>query len=501
MQKRIFYFVLILLLIAGDISLAQTQRASYLAAVDDTARYFTFGGTKTEEFRDVALTSDSGFILVGTTNGYGQGNSSIYVCRANKKGKHLWSSVLGGSNIDKGYSVISLSGDHSLVAGSSNSYGVNGYDGYLCKLSDQGMVIWQKTIGGTDWDFIYDMLLLPDSSIIVCGETYSNSIGGSDAWVLRLDTQGNILWQKNLGGFGDDAFKGISFLGQSIYLCGHRQNSDLDGYLVRLDLSGQLIFEKSFNFFGEDYFNAITNTNSNELIMCGGSIHTDSVKNEFWIQQCDSNGNPGMALHGISIEDDYLNSILVRSNSDILVTGMKDPGGFGQKSMLTIQYDSIGGNFRAHTFGGPLDEEAYKIIERPEGGMALSGYTNSYGAGNWDALLLLLDTNEILPLYEYSVQKFYETLSPIGIDENSFTTLGHRLYPNPAQNFITIRSAGPADQFSIKLFSIDGSLQLEQSTQGGDKIELDISFLSLGIYLLEIQDRNGIRQTEKFFKM
>lgn len=81
------------------------------------------------------------------------------------------------------------------------------------------------------------MTLLPDSSILICGESYSYASGGSDAWVICLDPTGSTKWQHNFGSFGNDAFHGLTILNDAIYLGGEYQGLNLDGYLVKLNFS------------------------------------------------------------------------------------------------------------------------------------------------------------------------------------------------------------------------------------------------------------------------
>nr|MBP6335514.1 hypothetical protein [Bacteroidia bacterium] len=401
MKLKFLYFLVFSVCITAIPLKSISGVTTALSSQNDTATYFTFGGTLTEEFVDMVLTHDSGYAMVGTTNGYGPGNSSIYLVRADKNGGHIWSSVFGGSVLDRGSALVELSGGGFMVAGTSNSFSNSDYDGYLCKTDATGNLIWEKVYGGADWDFFHDVILLPDSTYIVCGESYSYSNGGSDALVMRIDQSGNILWQQHFGDAGDDLFTDALFYDSYIYLTGAFEGTDLDGYLVKIDQSGQLLFEKRFNFFGTDRFNAITVTAASKIIMAGGSIPTDSTNNEFWVQQCDTLGNTGWFLHGIGYENDILNSAFVKSSGDIIVSGMKNPNGLGQNSMFTVQCDSAGGSFRSHSFGGVLDDESYVCIETPQGGLALCGYTSSYGSGGKDACLVLVDTNAILQDYTY----------------------------------------------------------------------------------------------------
>ncbi|TAH38819.1 MAG: T9SS type A sorting domain-containing protein [Bacteroidetes bacterium] len=470
-------------------------------SINDTARYFTFGGTQTEEFRDLAMTSDSGFILVGTTNGYGPGNSSIYVVKTDKRGQHKWSAILGGSNLDQGTAVVTLSDANFLFAGSSNSAGAGGYDGYIAKTDGFGAKLWERYIGGSDWDFIYDMTLLPDSNIILCGESYSFSSGGTDAWVVKLDKSGNLIWQRHFGSAGNDSFRGVSVFGNSLYLCGYYEGVNLDGYLVKLDFDGQMIFEKTYNQFGEDRFNSICISTASTILLAGGSVHTDSLKSEFWLIETDTTGLwTGKLLHGISSKDDYFNAVISKANGDIIASGLKNPDGFGQKSMFTVEVDSNFGNFRPHSFGGNLDEESFSMLETTAGEIAIAGYTSSYGSGNRDACLLLLDTNDILDSMVYLPIVTLESLSPIGISEYSNSPINISIFPNPALDYLTVSNKNPFDKLKLSLISLDGRILLEEDFNLSNTKNINISTLDSGFYILSFKNQDGQIYSEKIIK-
>ncbi len=498
MRKKTKPSSLLLILLSSILCFASSPSFGMPAVLLDTASFYTFGGTKTEEFRDMVITSDSGFALLGTTNGYGPGNSSVYLVRTDKNGQHIWSTVLGGSLLDQGSAILALSGGF-MVAGSSNSFGNGGYDGYLCRTDINGNVVWEKAIGGSDWDFFHDMALLPDSTFIVCGESYSFSSGGTDAWVLRLDLQGNILWQKNFGTNGDDSFRGITILGNSIYLCGTRHGTDADGYLVKLDFSGQLVWEKVMTFYGTDYLNAIATTHTFELILVGGTVYTDSLNSDVWILRCDSNGNVLWTLPpGINPEDDYMNAVLVKDNGDIIATGMKSPHGLGGRSMFTIQIDSIGGSLQPHSFGGASDEEAFSCLITPDGGLAIAGSTNSYGNGDMDGCLVLVDSSNLRQDYVYISINFFETLSPVAIRKELISQNSIILYPNPTDGFLKIRIENSEELISCRIYSTTGTLVFEKDFTNIGPTDFDLHDLASGIYHTEFATKNRIISNGRF---
>ena len=180
------------------------------------------GGSNDDWAYSIQQTSDSGFIVAGYTessNGDVSGNHGAYdywVVKLNSSGDILWQICLGGTNVDVAYSIQQTSDEGFIVAGytCSNEGDVSGNHGnsdyWVVKLNSSGTIEWQKCLGGTDGDYANSIQQTSDGGFIVAGQTYSNdgdvsgNHGGSDAWVVKLNSSGNIEWQKCLGGTGWD---------------------------------------------------------------------------------------------------------------------------------------------------------------------------------------------------------------------------------------------------------------------------------------------------------
>ena len=180
------------------------------------------GGSNDDWAYSIQQTSDSGLIVAGYTessNGDVSGNHGAYdywVVKLNSSGDILWQICLGGTNVDVAYSIQQTSDEGFIVAGytCSNEGDVSGNHGnsdyWVVKLNSSGTIEWQKCLGGTDGDYANSIQQTSDGGFIVAGQTYSNdgdvsgNHGGSDAWVVKLNSSGNIEWQKCLGGTGWD---------------------------------------------------------------------------------------------------------------------------------------------------------------------------------------------------------------------------------------------------------------------------------------------------------
>jgi len=187
MSKNLF---LILILLP---SLAWSQK-------DTVARIHTFGSIANDVAEDVAITHDGGIILIGSTASSGDGNTDIYILKTDSMCNREWSYAIGGNNNDWGYAIKQTFDKGFIIAASSNSYGNGGYDAMLLKRDSVGNYQWQKTYGNNDWDFAYDVVQTFDSGYVFCGETYNNTAGFSDVYVVKTNSIGDTLWTKTIGG-------------------------------------------------------------------------------------------------------------------------------------------------------------------------------------------------------------------------------------------------------------------------------------------------------------
>ena len=136
-------------------------------------------------------------------------------------GNITWQKSLGGTNQDYGYSIQQTTGGGYIVAGYSNSNdgdvtGNNGgVDCWIVKLDTVGNITWQKSLGGSGFDSAYSIKQTQDGGFIVACESYSNdgdvtgNNGSYDYWIVKLDSGGEITWQKSFGGSEGDAASSI----------------------------------------------------------------------------------------------------------------------------------------------------------------------------------------------------------------------------------------------------------------------------------------------------
>ncbi len=158
---------------------------------------FNNGGTSVVE------TDDLGYAIVGSTNSFGAGSNDVYVVKLDSGGNIKWTKTVGGINNDIGTSIVQTSDNGLAIAGSTNSFGAGSYDFYIIKLDSAGNLKWTKTIGGTGDDEANQIIQCNDKGLIIVGYTLSYGVNpgvASSLYVVKLDSAGNVLWTKTIGG-------------------------------------------------------------------------------------------------------------------------------------------------------------------------------------------------------------------------------------------------------------------------------------------------------------
>lgn len=178
----------------GDIYLIRTD------SLGDTTWTKTYGGGAGDAGAAVRVTSDSGFVIVGTTGSYGAGYSSIYLIRADSVGDTLWTANYGGSRADLGFTVEEISDLGFIIGGATAPAGENFYDAYIIRTDSLGVTAWDSAYGGIYEDRAYSVKQTSDGGFIMGGTTEGSGARKIDIYFLKIDGGGNTEWDRAYGG-------------------------------------------------------------------------------------------------------------------------------------------------------------------------------------------------------------------------------------------------------------------------------------------------------------
>jgi hypothetical protein len=247
----------------------------------------SYGGTADDYANDIILTQDGGYLVVGTTNsndgdvtGYHAGNDA-WVVKLDSVGTLEWQKTLGGSGMDRAYGAQqTLDGGYAIAGFSdSNDGDVSGNHGaqdvWIVRLDANGAIVWQKSLGGTGNDRAASIELASDYGLLVAGTSDSNdgdvsgNHGGDDLWAIKVDDSGNLVWQKSMGGSEVDGTRAATVTAQDEYVVAGYANSD-DG-----NVSGQ---HGGSDFWVVGLGSTVTETQAQDLNEVGFSIFPNPTR-------------------------------------------------------------------------------------------------------------------------------------------------------------------------------------------------------------------------------
>ncbi len=318
------------------------------------------GGTGYEKASNIATTNDGGYIIVGTTEESNNGDvtnnhgfSDGWVVKISNIGILEWQKTLGGVFDDTLYSVQQTSDGGYIVLGITTSSDLNlsglNADGdyFVVKLSSLGVIEWQNAYGGSNNEIGIDIYQTTDSGYILAGETYSNNgevtgnHGSYDAWIVKISNSGNLEWQKCFGGTANDNVIDI------------QQTSD-NGYI----LAGT--------------------TGSND-----GNVMGNHGLNDAWLVKLSSSGNLEWQKALGGADNDYAYKVQQTTDGDYILAGSTKSidndvlGNHGATDYWLVKLSNSGAIVWQKVMGGNLDDWAYDVKETTEGNFIVVGYTNS----------------------------------------------------------------------------------------------------------------------------
>lgn len=391
----------------------------------------SYGGTNIDYAYFVRQTSDNGYIVAGTTksnNIFVSGNHGDYdywIIKLDDSGILQWQKALGGSGTEEAYSVEQTSDGGYIIAGSSNSNNGNvtgnhgSYDYWIVKLDNAGDIQWQKSFGGTDEDNAYSAKQTSDGGYIVAGRSRSvdgdvtGNHGNFDYWVLKLNSSGNIQWQKSFGGSGLDEAHSVQQTSDGGYavtgfswsnngdLTGNHGNS-ADYWIVKLNNSGNIQWQKNLGGNGADYANSAEQTSDGGYVIAGRSISNDGDVSgnhgnyDFWVVKLNNSGSLQWQKSLGSGFTDYAYSVNQTSDGGYVVAGWTYPGNHplgdvsgikGYHDFWMVKLDDSGMLEWQKCLGGPWLDEGYSIQQTSDNGYIVAGksvsvsgdVTNNYG--------------------------------------------------------------------------------------------------------------------------
>jgi hypothetical protein len=269
-------------------------------------------------------------------------------------------------------------------------------DAYLVKTDSIGNLLWSKTYGGAGEDICYYVSVCSDSGYILTGASSASNIN-YDVMLIRTDKNGNLLWQKYFGGSNDDyGWYVLQANDGGFVVTGFTSSfsGTFDGYLIKTDANGNMLWNKTFGGTGTDELYGFNKTNDGGYIVAGETTTNSFGNSDIWLIRLDSIGDTlWTKQYGRSTEDGG-NTAIQTSDGGFAVAG--DIHSFttpGAHNAALLKTDSNGNLQWVNVYGSnPGAEISYDMVQNADKGYSLLCNSTVYGAGTKDVMLVTTDS-------------------------------------------------------------------------------------------------------------
>jgi len=355
--------------------------------------------------------------------------------------------AIGGASHDDGRFLIQTSDGGYAIAGGTISFGAGGEDVYVVKLDAKGNLQWTKTIGGKKEEVGNSLIQTSDGGYAIAGVTNSFGAGEKDVYVVKLDANGNLQWTKTIGGPGDELGASLIQTSDGGYaIAGYTKSFGAGGedvYVVKLDANGNLQWTKTIGGPENEEGSCLIQTSDGGYAIAGYTLSFGAGWADVYVVKLDASGNLQWTktIGGKDVDGGL--SLIQTSDGGYAITGATNSFGAASGDVYVVKLDANGNLQWTKTIGGPEIETGSSLIQTSDGGYAIAGHTKSFGAGDWDVYVVKLDAKGNLQWTKTigAKNKYSSKLSLIQTSDGGYAIASH------TESF----GAGESDVYVIKL--------------------------------------------------
>ncbi len=477
------------------ITIFMLASAGTIQAQPDSLWSRTYGGEGVDSCLGLIVTEDGGYALAGGTTSFDAGSEDFYLVKTSSEGDVQWSNRYGGEGWDQCRRVIQTEDGGYILAGVTIAPDSAYRDFMLVKTNRNGEQIWVETYGYLFNDDCHDVIQTADGGYALIG-SYAGMDVPDAIWLVKTDDAGQIEWTQTYDN-GDIQTYGFSLLQTvngdyailgSNMVWGDEGLDELSTRFVFVNSGGDEVWAATYG--SDEYIEnptSLVQADDGGFVICGlvGYSHGGEGMDDmdYFLRKIDSEGNVQWhQTYGNDEQSEIVMSLIQLEGEGYVIGGVfsNEFGGWGSGSgdFLMTRTNADGDVLWSRTFVGDATDFCMGVVATEDGGYALAGFTDSFGEGEYDFLLVKTGADPV------SVP---DIINPVLPEQISLFPA----YPNPFNSTTTISYGLPSsDCVSVQLYNLSGeriSTLFEGDQQAGvHSMTMSASDMPSGLYFAKL---------------
>lgn len=360
----------------------------------------SYGGNDIDTATSIYPTKDGGYIIAGTVLSFGAGEEDMWLLKLDSQGTVEWEKAIGGEKSDQARSVIQAIDGGFIVAGVTQSYGGKGDNGWVLKLDSEGKIEWQKVCSTEGQDMFHSVVQTADNNYILAGATSHMEGGKLDSWLVKLDPHGSPLYQKVYAKPLDDVAIDIKETHDGGYIvtgncrC-HGTNASSDIWLMKIDAAFSVLWQRSCGGSDEEKANSVCPAKDGGYVVAGYTDSLYGANREGWLVKFSPTGSHlwqkayGWGHMGPPGKS-TVHTVLETGDGGFLMAGTIFPD-LIDEDVWMLKLDSLGEVEWEKAYDCSSSETGISMMPACDGGYVLAGGKTSSGSGDYEYWVLKLN--------------------------------------------------------------------------------------------------------------
>jgi len=335
----------------------------------------------------IPIINSGGYLIAGNSSSLECCTRDVWLMTLNQNGSIISQRQYDAGQDDFISSIEKISDGYVLTGGSFRNHA---QDAWIMKVDHVGNIMWQKFMGSDDPDQFNRVKQTSDRGFIVLGQTGSTPNKNSAIWLVKLNETGEIVWQKSYDAGNSSAYYSLALAPGGFIIAGPNFS------VIRFDNSGNILWAKSYGGPKYDQAFAVVQAPQEGFIMTGSTVSFGKGARNLWIVRIDASGKIlWQKVIGLSGVQD--GQAIIRTNDGgNIIAGRTDSIGAGGSDGLLVKIDRSGNIQWERTYGGTLFDSLNSVRPTHDRGYVAAGSTKSFGSSRFDAWVLKLNENGVL---------------------------------------------------------------------------------------------------------